>query len=227
MVGIAVPARNVIKFIEACLTTLNAQTVPCKIYVVDDASDDGTFRWLRDRPHLYTKLRRHRVQQGWAPTLNDAAQMAIEDGCDQIFVMAADDLMRLDCIEKCLEMNREKDWCVVYAQQIGAEHVIQASKEGATLEDFKGHPPIVNYALIPSKIWSEVGGYSTDITLPNSFGFKEDWDFWIKVLKAGYTNYGVVKEPVYYYIMHEGQLHRPGVSRYEEARKVILEKHGL
>jgi GT2 family glycosyltransferase len=226
-VGILVPARNTKFFIEACLTTLQAQTHRVSVYVVDDASDDGLYDFLVGRKNLYTKLARNTSRKGWPKTLNKCADMAIADGCEALFVMASDDLLRLDCIKKCVRALDKKDWCVVYAQQIGAENVIQASKENAVLEDFLHHPPIVNYGLIPTKVWKEVGGYSTDITLPDNYGFKEDWDFWIKVFKAGYTNYDVVKEPVYYYIMHDNQLHKSGVHRYEEARKVILEKHGL
>lgn len=226
-IGVILPARNTKHFVEACLTSIKAQTAKPEIYICDDFSDDGQYEFLLSRPDLYTKLVRNDQHEGWARSLNRAAGLAIQDGCTQVFVMAADDLMRLDCIEKCIGMNLQKDWCVVYSQQIGAENVVQASKEGAVLEDFRDHPPLVNYGLIPVNIWQEVGGYSTDVTLPGSFGFKEDWDFWIKVFKAGYTNYGVVKEPVYYYIMNDNQLHKVDDHRYEEARKVILEKHGL
>jgi GT2 family glycosyltransferase len=226
-IGVAVPAYNARKWIEMCLTSLKAQTHPVSTYVVDDCSDDGLYEFLLSRKDLYTGLNRNPQRQGWATTLNRAVDMAIIDNCDAVFVMASDDIMRLDCIEKCVEMLQAKDWCVVTAQQVGAENVIQASKENATLADFTAHPPLVNYGLIPTKIWQEVGGYSTDVTLPDSWGFKEDWDFWIKIFKAGYTNYGVVKEPVYYYIMHDQQLHKPNVHRYEEARKVIREKHGI
>jgi hypothetical protein len=169
----------------------------------------------------------HTERTGWAISLNDAANLAINDGCDLLFTMNADDFLRLDCIEKAVEAMNGHDWVVVYAQQVGAENVVQASKEHATLEDFKVYPPLVNYALISAAIWQEVGGYPTDITLPGSYGYKEDWGFWIKVFQANYTNYAVVKEPVYYYLMHPGQLHESGLSRHEEAKRLILETYGL
>jgi GT2 family glycosyltransferase len=226
-VGVVVPVYNVLRYIEMCLTSLNAQTYPVSVYVVDDASTDGTREFLRARPHLYTDMASHTERVGWPCSLNNAATLAIDGGCDAVFTMNADDFLRLDCIEKCVEFIKDYDWVVVYAQQVGAENVVQISKENATLEDFKRYPPLVNYALIPSHIWQQVGGYSTDITLPNSYGYKEDWEFWIKIFKANYTNYAVVKEPVYYYVMHDGQLHESGLNRTEEARQVILKKHNL
>lgn len=198
-----------------------------EVYICDDASTDGTRAFLVDRPTWYTDICTHTERAGWPQSLNDAAQIAIKDGCDLLFTMNADDFLRLDCIEKSVEAIKDHDWVVVYAQQVGAANVIQASKEGATLEDFKIYPPLVNYALIPSALWQRVDGYPTDISLPNSYGYKEDWGFWIKVFQSGHTNYAVVKEPVYYYLMHPGQLHESGLDRHEEAKRIILERYGL
>lgn len=227
-VGIAIPAFNCRKYIEMCLTTLNAQTYPVSIYIVDDASNDGLYEFLTNRPSWYTKLDQNTERCGWPYTLNKAAQLAIHDGCDAIFTMNADDFLRIDCIEKCVAALQDHDWCVVYAQQVGGENVVQISSEGATLDDFRDYPPLVNYALIPSHIWNEVGGYPTDASLPNSWGYKEDYAFWIKIFKAGHINYAVIKEPVYYYVMHPNQLHEEGLNndRMAEARRLIMEKYG-
>lgn len=224
-VGVVIPAYNVLRYVEMCLTSLNAQTYPVSIYIAEDGSNDGTREFLRARPHLYDSMTVHAERIGWPKTLNDAAVLAIADGCEAIFTMNADDFLRLDCIEKAVEALQGHDWVVVYAQQIGGENVVQASKEDATLEDFKAYPPLVNYALIPIAIWQQIGGYPTDVSLPGSYGYKEDWSFWIEVFKAGFTNYSVVKEPVYYYVMHDGQLHEAGEPRIEEVRKLITEKY--
>jgi GT2 family glycosyltransferase len=226
-IGIAIPAYNVLPYIENALTTIGAQIYPCLSYIVDDASTDGTYEFLMERPAWYHMLFRNPARLGWPTSLNLAAQMAFDDGCDAIFTMNADDFLRLDCISRALALitDQHKDWAVVYAQQIGDRNVVQISSENATLEDFREYPPLVNYALIPKHVWQAVGGYPTDVTLPGSYGYKEDYAFWIEVFKAGFTNYGVVKEPVYYYLMHPGQLHEAGESRYEEAHKLVMDKH--
>lgn len=234
-IGVVIPSHNAGKYLENCLNSINAQTYgKCFTYIVDDASTDNTKEFLEDRPTLYTKFLSSSRRLGWPAALNLAASMAIDDGCEAIFIMNADDFLRLDCIQKAVDAFYDtgddwqpNDFVVVYAQQVGGENVVQISKERAKLQDFKEYPPLVNYALIPNSLWNSVKGYSTDISLPDSWGYKEDWDFWIKVFKAGHTRYGVVKEPVYYYVMHEGQLHQDGLDRHEEAKKLILEKHGL
>lgn len=227
-IGIVVPVYNALPHIERCLTTLDAQTYPVQVYVVDDASDDGTLQFLIDRPHLYTKLEHTVERSGWPKTLNQAASAAMLDGCDAIFTMNADDFLRLDCIAECVNKLAEGyDWVVCNAQQIGGENVVQVAREGATLEDLKDSAPLTNYALIPMSVWSAVGGYPTDVSLPGSWGYKEDHAFVISTLIAGLGNYGVVNEPVYYYVMHEGQLHESGVPRHEEAMELIRRKYGL
>jgi GT2 family glycosyltransferase len=227
-VGVIIPAYNVLPFIETCLTTVHAQTYayPCSAYVVDDCSTDGTFEFLADRPSWYRRLGRNETRQGWPKTLNAAGALALADGCDAVFTANADDFLRLDCIEQCVRLLREgRDWAVTNAQQVGGENVVQACVEGATLADFAVWPPLTNYALIPSRIWQEVGGYSSDVTVPGSYGAAEDWDFWIKVLKAGYTDYGVVAEATYYYRMHPGQLHEGRAGIHEAGKRLLYAKH--
>lgn len=224
-IGIALPARNVIPYIETCLTTINAQTHPCAAYIVDDASDDGTYQFLRDRPQWYRRLARNDVRQGWPATLNAAAQLAIADGCDALFTANADDFFRLDCIEQCVRALTRHDWVVTHAQQVGGENVVQASRSNATLDDFAVWPPVVNYALIRAEVWQAVGGYSSDVTVPGSYGAAEDWEFWIKVLKAGYTDYGVVTDPTYYYRMRPGQLHEQRAGIHDQTVALIRAKH--
>lgn len=224
-VGIAIPAHNVRPYLETCLTTIRAQTYPAAAYIVDDASTDGTHQFLADRPAWWRALDRNKRRLGWPATLNRAADLAIRDGCDAIFTANADDFLRLDCIEQCVQLLADHDWVVTNAQQVGGENVVQANAERATLADFRVWPPITNYALIPSRIWNEVGGYSADVTVPGSFGSAEDWEFWIKVLKAGHTNYGVVGAPTYYYRMRAGQLHEHRAGIHEQTVALIRAKH--
>lgn len=224
-VGVAVPARNAVRYIETLLTTINAQTHPCGAYIYDDASDDGMTRFLLDRPTWYRSLRRGTRRAGWPTAVNQAAGAALNDGCDAVFIAAADDFLRLDCIDKCVRLLTQHDWVVPHSQQVGGENVVQVSSPNIVLADFARWPPLTDKALFRADVWQAVGGYSTDISLPGSYGCKEDWEFWIKVWKAGYTDYGVVEEPVYYYRMHDSQLHRDDLDRTDQAVALIRAKH--
>jgi glycosyltransferase involved in cell wall biosynthesis len=224
-VGVIIPAYNVLPFIETCLTTINTQTWASSAYIVDDCSTDGTYEFLRDRPGWYRRLGRNPTRQGWPKTLNAAGRLALADGCDAVFTMNADDFLRLDCIEQCVRLLARHDWVVANAQQVGGENVVQACAEHATLADFATWPPITNYALIPSPIWAAMDGYASDVTVPGSYGAAEDWDFWVRVLKAGHTDYGVVTQPTYYYRMRAGQLHEGRAQIHEAGRALLYAKH--
>lgn len=225
-IGIAVPAYNAKKYLERCLTTLRAQTYPVSIYVVDDASDDGTYEFLRDRPSWYTSMDYGLKRMGWPTALNCAVQMAIDDGCDAVFLMNADDFLRLDCIEKCVEALEGNDWGQCYGQDVGGDDVVRIPlKENVVYEDLFGeYAPLVP-GFVTAKAWTAVGGFSTDVTVPGSYGYAEDWDFLLKLYEAGYDKYEIVREPVYYYVHHGEQLSNTGFIYHDEARKRIMEKH--
>lgn len=224
-VGVVVPARNALQYIETLLTTINAQTYPCAAYICDDASDDGMTQFLADRPRWYRSIVRNDAQQGWPGALNRAADLAFADGCDAIFVAAADDFLRLDCVERCVRALQRHDWVIPYLQQVGAENVVQISSEHVRLSDFAVWPPLTDKAMFRRHVWQGVGGYSTDIMVPGSWGAAEDWEFWIKVFKAGYTDYDVVKEPLYYYRMHPQQLCLARAAIHEQTVDLIRAKH--
>lgn len=225
-VGVLVPARNALKWIEQLLTTVNAQTYPCAAYIVDDCSDDGMTKFLQDRPSWYRWMNRNTERLGWPGTLNRAAELAFMDGCDAVFVAAADDWLRLDCIEKCVHALQRHDWVIPYSQQVGAENVVQASQENIVLADFAVWPPLTDKAMFRREVWETVGGYSTDVGIPERpWGCAEDWDFWIKVWKAGFTDYGVVKDVVYYYRMHDEQLGLGRQDVHDRTVEVLRAKH--
>lgn len=230
-IGVIIPARNVLKYIETGITSIHRQMQPCNLYICDDDSDDGTFEFLHERPTWWNGLAKNLNRRGWPATLNEAGALAVADGCDYLFIMNADDFLRLDCIKLCWEqmVRGGFDAVTVWTQQLGAENVKQTPLVDfpITLEKLTGRwCPIPNQALVKAEHWVNVGGYSLDVTPSGCWGYTEDWDFWIKWVKAGYT-IGIVEEPAYYYLMHPGQLHEDGVGRHEEARNLTLGKHGL
>lgn len=233
-VGVVIPARNAIRTIETLLDTIDAQTYRCFAYVCDDASDDGMTKFLLDRRTWYRGYVRNEEQMGWPTSTNLAAKLAIDDGCDVLQIAAADDFLRLDAIERLVDRLPRNHFVLPVNQQVGGEGVKQVSESNATLEMFcqpwglhEGPwPPLIDKAMIRSEVWQAVGGYSTDITIPERpWGCAEDWDFWIKVFKAGFNRYEVIREPVYYYVMHDGQLGRNRHLVHDQTLKVLKEKH--
>lgn len=208
-IGVIIPARNALPWFGEMLESVRAQTHPARAYIAEDRSDDGTHEWLRDHPGLWAGLRRNRTRKGWAGSLNAAARLALDDGCDALFTASADDRLHPECIARCLAVlngDGGRDFVVPYARQFGEADHVQASLPDAGLDDFVRWPPLIDKALIRSRVWRELGGYDPKATLPGTYGTAEDWDWWIRVWKAGFTRYAVVEEPMYFVRVHPGQL---------------------
>lgn len=227
-IGVALPVRNALPFIGECLDSIRYQTYgDVRAYVAEDQSDDGTYEWLMENQHLMGGIIRNPQRLGWPGSLNAAAQLALEDGCDALFLAAADDYLHQDCISTLLHHLEEgnRDWVVPYAQQVGNGKLMQASQSHPILADFKTWPPLIDKILVRRAVWETVGGYSTDVTVPGSWGAAEDWEFWIKVFKAGFTNYLVLPEPLYYYRMHSDQLWPYRAAIHTQTVELIRQKH--
>jgi glycosyltransferase involved in cell wall biosynthesis len=227
-IGVIVPVRNSIQFIDECLTSITNQTYGnVSAYVADDLSDDGTYEWLLERPEKYGKLKRNSTRLGWPGNTNSAAKLALEDGCDAIYLAAADDYLHLSCIKILVTYMEELDldWVVTNAQQVGNGIDVQACQPNPILADFKSWPPLIDKALFRREVWETVGGFSDDVTVPGSWGAAEDWELWIKIFKAGFTNYRVLQELFYYYRMHDAQLWPYRAAIHKQTIELIKRKH--
>lgn len=208
-IGVIIPARNALPYLEEMLTSVQAQTHPAHAYIAEDRSTDGTWEWLKEHPDLYAGMRRNRRRLGWAGSLNAAAMLALDDGCDAVFTASADDRLHPECVARCVAVlgaDGGRDFVVPYAQQFGEADHVQASLPDAGLDDLVRWPPLIDKALIRREVWEQVGGYSPKATPPGTYGTAEDWDWWIRVWKAGLTRYAVVERPLYFVRVHPGQL---------------------
>lgn len=227
-VGVAVPVYNARPYIEECLVSVVNQTYSnVQAYCSDDQSDDGSFEWLLDNPELAPSISRNAQRKGWPINQNSAVKLALNDGCDAIFLLSADDLLAPHCIDTLVDvLGSDMDWVVPYNQVFGfGNPTIQASQPEPILADFKTWPPLTDKMLMRRQVWETVGGFSTDVTVPGSWGCAEDWEFWIKVFKAGFLNFVIHPEPLYYYRMHEGQLWPSRAAIHEQSVELIRQKH--
>lgn len=207
-VGVIIPVRNARPWIEEMLSSVQAQTYPSHAYLAEDWSDDGTREFLLDRPELWRDMERNLARSGWAGGLNAAARMAFEDDCDAVFTASADDRMHPECVARCVAAMQTGglDFVIPHARQFGGADHVQASLPDATLDDLAVWPPLIDKGLFRRETWETVGGYSPEATLPGTYGTAEDWEFWIRVWKAGLTRYAVIEQPLYFVRVHPGQL---------------------
>lgn len=81
-------ARNGLALSRECLKSLRAQTQPCMILAVDNASTDGTKQWLRTERDI--RVMSLREQQSVAACWNMALRWAWSQGFDEALVVNND-----------------------------------------------------------------------------------------------------------------------------------------
>lgn len=106
-VAAVVVTYNRLPLLQKCIEKLNAQTSPCDILVIDNASGDGTGEWLAQaaekQPNLFT--RNTGLNLGGAGGFNYGMRWAAEAGYPYLWLMDDDCLTEPDALEKLLEAD--------------------------------------------------------------------------------------------------------------------------
>ena len=93
--------------LRQCIGCLRAQTAPCDVLVVDNASADGTAAWLAEQEQQWDALQVLTLAEntGGAGGFNSGMRRAAEAGYDYIWIMDDDCLPKPDALEKLLEAD--------------------------------------------------------------------------------------------------------------------------
>lgn len=102
-VAAVVVTYNRLELLQKCVKALRTQTKVCDILIVDNASTDGTARWLTSQPDLS----RHRIDRniGSSGGFNFGMRWAVEAEYGYVWVMDDDTLPQPDALEKLLEAD--------------------------------------------------------------------------------------------------------------------------
>jgi glycosyltransferase involved in cell wall biosynthesis len=178
--AVIIPTHNRVELLQKVLNSILAQTVPVEIYVMDDASSDGTEAIIRSK---YPTVFFHREEIGKGPTFqrNKAAArtrapilVTIDDDCV---------LVSPKTLEQTLEAfdhPRVAGVTLPFINVLANQTVLaSAKKDGtvrATLDYFGG------MVALRRDVYQGVGGYRT-----NYFIQVEEPDLSIRMLEAGYV----------------------------------------
>ena len=102
-VAAVVVTYNRLPLLKQCVQALRAQTRPCDILIVDNASTDGTAEWLAAQRALSSRNTGSNL--GGAGGFNYGMRWAAEAGFDRVWVMDDDTLPKPDALEKLLEAD--------------------------------------------------------------------------------------------------------------------------
>lgn len=180
LVSVIIPVYNMEKYLEETLESVLASTYPnIEIILVDDESKDNSFAICRKYAEKYPNVFCfHQTNGGASSARNTAISQAKGE---YILPVDADNLISPEFISLAVEAIKEKPEVKVVCPM------------GVFIGDRKGEwkqPPysvrllarknmIDACALYRRKDWERTGGYCVELK------GREDWEFWISVLKDG------------------------------------------
>lgn len=141
-IGTVIVTFNRKELLIECLNAVLGQSyLPKKIYIIDNASTDGTEELLKERglhhgqvhdvSILYVRLPKNSGGSGGFYT---GIKMADKDGCDAIWVMDDDGLPDKDCLKNLLPHLGKYDYISPLVVDIEGGQMM--SFEGKTVEEF-------------------------------------------------------------------------------------------
>lgn len=179
--------------IKAALDSVAMQTLSAlELLVVDDAStDDGeteVLAWLEQHGPRFCRVQllRHRVNAGLAAARNTAFAACTAKWA---FVLDADNVLFPGAVEACLRLTAGVDpavavihpWVEVLGDcSYGHDGRSLISNISWQRKSFLRGNVIDAMALVRCSAWKDVGGYT------HIEGGWEDFDFWCKLIEAGY-----------------------------------------
>ncbi len=193
---IIIPTYNYAHFLSEALDSALAQTwLNKEIIVVDDCSTDNTQELMKTK-YPDVKYIRHEQNKGLSVTRNTGLKASTGDW---IMSLDADDWIDKDLLELSIGY-KDADIVGVWQQEFGERAEIHHFHPNPSHEDFLNGNKINCSSLFKRKVYETIGGY--DESLKKGY---EDWQYWIRATKAGFT-VATVTLPLFHYRIHKGSM---------------------
>ena len=180
----------------------SALKVSDDVIVVDDGSEgtknlpDYKVCWL-----LYA----HNNGVGYAR--NAGIRMAKNE---YIICLDSDDILE----ERIKDIECTTDIVAIGHKHFGDRSDQHTPKSNLKLEDFKEQNHMCVSSPFRKSLWEKVGGFDEMLT-----GY-EDWEFWIRCLRAGAT-ISTVKEPLLNYRIHSNGRNKEAIKNHNQLKQII------
>ena len=197
-VTIVIPCYNYAHYLPQALDSALAQTYENKeVIVIDDCSTDNTQELMQTK---YPNVRyiRHEVNQGLSATRNTGLKMF--DG-EWIMFLDSDDWIDKDLVQLSVDWGNSKgvDIVAVWQQEFGERADTHHFHPNPAFDDFMTGNKINCSSMFRRRVYEKIGGY--DITLKSY----EDWGFWLRATKAGFT-VATIPLTLFHYRIHEDSM---------------------
>lgn len=220
-VSIIIPCYNYGRFLMETLDSVWQQTFrDYEVIIVDDGSTDTyTREVLADIEKKFPDVRIIRQENGGPAA---ARNMGVRQSRGDYFLpLDADDLIHPETLAICLRaIESDESIGMVYTDtQIFGNFTGTLIRPEYDFYRLLIRNYIVVSSLIRKNVWEDVGGYDV-----NMHGGYEDWEFYIRVGKAGYVG-KLVKRPLFYYRDHGVSRNTCATEKHTDNVAYIRDKH--
>lgn len=180
LVSVVVPIYNMQNFLAETIDSVLKSSYPnFEVMLIDDGSKDNSASIARDYAQKDARVRFYSQVNGGA---SKARNFGIsQSGGKYILPVDADNLISADYIEKCvIVLETRADVKVVTCEaEFFGDKTGQWKLPPFSLKLLARKNLMDNCAMYRKSDWEHVGGYCDEIL------GREDWDFWISMLKSG------------------------------------------
>jgi glycosyltransferase involved in cell wall biosynthesis len=221
LVTVLVTSYNYERFLaDAIESALHQDYGAVEVIVVDDGSTDGSVGLAKRFP-VRVLARQH---EGLAPAMLAGVR---EARGELVIVLNADDVLHPTYVRRLVEARAGRERVFVYTgAYLFGPHVgvpragLRMHARPFSSERLAEGNYILSGALVPRAAVLQIGGY--DAALPAL----EDWDFWMRLLAAGYVGIPL-DEPLYYYRQHSAAArNKANRRRNERLRREMVRRNG-
>ncbi len=209
---------------EAVGSVLGGTWGDLEILVVNDGSDqEDTVEELRSFSRPKTTLLHHTKNRGLPAARNTGIHHARGK---YVCCLDADDKLAPTYLEKSLlllESNRGLDLVYAWTQVFGEEDRVWHAP-AFDPEDLIDHNLLNPPAVFRRRAWEKVGGFREEMRA----GY-EDWEFWIRLARAGFRGYRIPEKLIYVRREGESFIHRAAEQHEQlvaEIRRLNPEVYG-
>lgn len=176
------------------------------VIIVDDGSSDQSWKIIQQYRNTFRIFKKN---HGVGAARNDGIKKAKHP---YIICLDADDILNPDI----KDIVPTTDIVAIGVQHFEARNDIQLPPENITLELLKQGNVMPVTCPFKKDLWARVGGFNENLS-----GL-EDYDFWVRCLKAGATVESV-RKPLLNYRIHANGRNVEATKNYQELYKQIWE----
>lgn len=220
--SIIIPCYNQAHFLQQCLDSLLKQEYKnWEAIVVNDGSKDNTDEVCQKYAALDSRIKLVVKENGG---LSSARNFGIANALGNHFIfLDADDFLYPNCLEKIALSIQDADektliqYGYTYVKENGKEvlsHTKAQKKEFLIPDIFKGNLGPCHSICISRSLALAAGSFD------ESLKSVEDWDFWMRAVKAGGTQ-KIIPEILVYYRYAKNSMSRNGFVMFQALKKVI------